>query len=152
MNQLIEAWLDVHHELVHLLSPSSLEVESDGSRAKNTSTDHSVANEDHGCQTCGDHGGQNRDILLTFPGARLLQCGYQVSRGQDSNAATKYHRVMSPPRHYVTITKPRSTSLRSVITSFIFMQWVQSRAHQATKGGKRAYNVRRQQNDACYWT
>ena len=79
MNQLIEAWLDVHHKLVHLLSPSSLKVKSDGSRAKNISTDRSVADEDHVCQTCRDHGGQNCDIHLTFPGVRLLQCGYQVS-------------------------------------------------------------------------
>ena len=68
-----------HYELVHLLSPSSFKVKSDGRRAKNTSLDRLriysrplVTDEDHVCQNCrGDPGGQNRDIHLTFSGPRL---------------------------------------------------------------------------------
>ena len=56
MNQLIEAWLDVHYELVCLLSPSSFEVKSDGRRAKNTSLDrlriYSRPVTNHMCQNC----------------------------------------------------------------------------------------------------
>ena len=39
INWPIEAWLDVHYELVRLLSPSRLEVKREGRRAKNTSLD-----------------------------------------------------------------------------------------------------------------
>ena len=59
INRLIEALLDVHYELVCLLSPSRLEVKREGRRAKNTSLDHlciylrPVTDEDHVCQTCG---------------------------------------------------------------------------------------------------
>ena len=48
----------VHYQLVRLLSPSSLEVKSDGRRAKSTSLDRlriysrPVTDEDHVCQTC----------------------------------------------------------------------------------------------------
>ena len=78
---------------VHLLSPSSLEVKSIRRQAKITSTDRSVTDEDHVCQTCGGP-----------PGARTVTYIWR-SRGRDCNIATKYHRVMSPPRRYVTITK-----------------------------------------------
>ena len=78
---------------VHLLSPSSLEVKSIGRQAKITSTDCSVTDEDHVCQTCGGP-----------PGARTVTYIWR-SRGRDCNVATKYHRMMSPPKRYVTITK-----------------------------------------------
>ena len=52
-----------------------------------------VTDEDHVCQTWWGGGGQNCDIHLKFLGPRL-RCSY---------------------RHYVTITKPRSASLRSAI-------------------------------------
>ena len=58
INQLTETWLDVHYELVRLLSPSGLEVKR-GHRAKTTSLDHlricsrPVTDEDHVCKLAG---------------------------------------------------------------------------------------------------
>ena len=103
----VEAWLDVHYEPICLLSPSSLEVNSDGHQAKNTSIDHlhvriyshPVADEDHMCQTCRE---SPETKTVTY-----IWCSW----GQDCNAATKYHRVMSPSRRYITITKPRFAAL-----------------------------------------
>ena len=67
---MIEAWLDVHYELICLLLPSSFKVKSDGGRAKNTSLDRlhiysrPVTDEDHGVPNLrGAPGGRNRDSL-----------------------------------------------------------------------------------------
>ena len=94
INRLIEAWLDVHFELVRLLSPSSFEdeVKSDRRQAKNTSLDRlciywrPVTDEDHVYQTCG--GGARGpkpwhtfDILRTETATRLqaVRHDYQAS-------------------------------------------------------------------------
>ena len=41
INRPIEAWLDVHYELVRLLSPSSFEVKCDGRRTRVNSANSS---------------------------------------------------------------------------------------------------------------
>ena len=98
--------MDVHYELVRLLSPSRLEVKREGRRAKNTLLNRlhiysrPVRDENHVCQTHG------RPL-----GAKAVTYIWR-SRGRDC--------YQVPPCDvttgcYITIAKPRSASLRSAI-------------------------------------